>query len=148
MNAGGPEARALAAAVASAALEMGRVDVLVAPPFTAIAIAAEALDALGSRVGVAGQDMHHEVSGAFTGEVSGAMLREVGATWVILGHSERRQLFGETDEGVARKAAAAMARGPRPIVCVGETLAEREAGAALEVVERQVRAVAGELGRQ
>jgi triosephosphate isomerase len=76
------------------------------------------------------------------------MLRDAGATWVILGHSERRRLYGETDEVVARKAAAAMTTGPRPIVCVGETLEEREAGATLAVVGRQVRAALGALARQ
>ena len=88
-----------------------------------------------------------EASGAFTGEVSANMLKDAGATWVILGHSERRQLFGETDDTVARKVAAANAAGVRPIVCVGETLAEREAGRTLEVVERQVSAVVGELAK-
>jgi triosephosphate isomerase (TIM) len=86
--------------------------------------------------------------GVFTGEISGGMLRDAGATWVILGHSERRQLLGETDAIVARKTDAAMTTGPRPIVCVGETLEQREAGATLEVVERQVRAVAAALGKQ
>jgi triosephosphate isomerase len=81
--------------------------------------------------------MHHENEGAFTGEVSPLMLKDVGCTHVILGHSERRQLFGETDEGVARKAEAAFRHGLTPIVCVGETLAERESDRTNEVVERQ-----------
>src|SRR5580704_9096227 len=131
MNAGGHDARPLAAAVARAAADAEHVDVLVAPPFTALATVAEELDARESRVSVAAQNMSAEASGAFTGEVSSGMIRDAGATWVILGHSERRQLFGETDAIVARKAAAAMTGGPRPIVCVGETLAEREAGATL-----------------
>ena len=148
MHAGGRDARALAAAVAREAASRDRVDVIVAPPFTAIAIVAEELDRSESRVWVAAQNMSHEPSGAFTGEVASSMIRDAGATWVILGHSERRQIYGETDTIVAQKAAAAMASGPRPIVCVGETLAEREAGATLDVVSRQVRAVAHELARQ
>jgi triosephosphate isomerase (TIM) len=148
MNAGGRDARALAAAVAREASAASKVDVIVAPPFTAIAIVAEELDRSESRVWVAAQTMSHEPSGAFTGEVASSMIRDVGATWVILGHSERRQLYGETDAIVAQKTKAAMASGPRPIVCVGETLAEREAGATIEVVSRQVRAVVEELARQ
>src|SRR6266446_6870452 len=99
-------------------------DVVLAPPFTAIPAVAEALR--GSAIGLAGQNMHPEIEGAFTGEVSPVMLKDVGCSHVILGHSERRQIFGETDEGVARKAAAALAHGLTPILCVGETLAERE----------------------
>ncbi len=114
------------------------VDVAVAPPFTALQAAAEALQ--GSRIQLAGQDVHWEASGAFTGEISAPMLAEVGCRHVIVGHSERRQLFGETDEAVRRKAGAVLAAGMRPIVCVGETLAEREGGRTLEVVSRQVRA--------
>jgi triosephosphate isomerase len=148
MNAGGREAAALAAAVSRAVELADGVDVLVAPPFVAIASVAEALEALESRVWIAGQDMSDRPGGAFTGDVSGAMLRDWGATWVILGHSERRQFHAETDEVVARKVAAAMTTGPRPIVCVGETLQEREAGAALDVVERQVRAVLPALASQ
>lgn len=149
MNAGTPaEARALATAVARAAEDLARVDVLVAPPFPVLALVAEHLDRVGARVAVAAQTMSHETGGAFTGEVASAMIREAGATWVILGHSERRALYGETDAIVAQKTEAAMARGPRPIVCVGETLAERESGATLEVVERQVRAVLASLTRQ
>ncbi len=148
MNAGGREAAALALAVARSAEGLGHVDVLVAPPFLAIPAVAEALEAAASKVWVGGQDMSDRQAGAFTGEVSGPMLREWGATWVILGHSERRQLFGETDLVVARKAAAAMTTGPRPIVCVGESLAEREAGRALEVVERQVRSALDALASQ
>jgi triosephosphate isomerase len=148
MNAGGADAAPLAEAVARAAAEAPHVDVLVAPPFTALAMVAQVLDELRSKVWVGAQNMSDQPAGAFTGEISGAMLRDAGATWVILGHSERRQLFGETDEIVARKTAAAMTTGPRPIVCVGETLAEREAGATLAVVERQVRAALPALSRQ
>ena len=110
-------------------------DVVLAPPFTSLRAVAE--EVLGSRIGLAAQNMHHEVEGAFTGEISPVMLKDAGCSHVILGHSERRQLFGETDEGVARKAQAAFAHGLTPIVCVGETLTERESSRTMEVVERQ-----------
>jgi len=149
MNAGGRDACELAEGVAQRTEGFDLVDVVVAPPFTALAaVAHEIEEARGSvdveegrGIGVAAQNMHASASGAFTGEVSATMLLDAGATWVILGHSERRQLFGETDELVADKTRAAMASRLRPIVCVGETLAEREAGRTLEVVETQVRAV-------
>jgi triosephosphate isomerase len=124
----------LAAGLGDAA---GKVQVAVAPPFTAIHAVAQALR--GTAVEVSGQDVFWEVQGAFTGQVSAPMLAEVGCRHGIVGHSERRQLFGETDEGVRKKTAALLAAGLSPIVCVGETLAEREAGRTLEVVDRQVR---------
>jgi triosephosphate isomerase len=111
------------------------VDVLVAPPFTALHAVAEAVR--GSRILLAAQNMHFEKEGAYTGEVSPAMLRDAGCSHVILGHSERRQLFGESDEGVGRKARVALDHGLTPILCVGETLPERETDRTLEVVERQ-----------
>jgi triosephosphate isomerase len=110
--------------------------VLVAPPFTALAAVAPLVR--GTPLALGGQNMHWDSEGAFTGEVSPLMLREAGCSHVILGHSERRQLFGETDEGVERKARAACAHGLTPILCVGETLAERESSRTMEVVERQV----------
>jgi triosephosphate isomerase len=132
------EARALVAELRGLAEGLAeKVDVAVAPPFTALAAAAEALR--GSKIQLAAQNVHAEPQGAFTGEVSAAMLAESGCRHVIVGHSERRQLFGETDEGVRKKVGAVLAAGMRPIVCVGETLAEREAGKTLEVVGRQVR---------
>ena len=114
-------------------------DTLVAPPFTALAAVVAA--AKGSPVAVAGQNMHFEKEGAFTGEVSAPMLRDVGASHVILGHSERRQYFAETDEGVAKKTRVALDGGLVPISCVGETLADREAGRTMEVVGRQLDAI-------
>jgi triosephosphate isomerase len=111
-------------------------DVLVAPPFTALAAVVTA--AQGSGIAVAAQDMHWEKQGAFTGAISPAMLRDVGCSHVILGHSERRQLFGETDEGVGKKARAAFDNGLVPVLCVGETLPERDADQTLSVVERQL----------
>jgi triosephosphate isomerase len=148
MNAGGQDACPLAEAVARAVKAADRVDVVVGPPFTALAAVAHELDESKSKVTIAAQNMHAEASGAFTGEVAAGMLKDAGATWVILGHSERRQLFGETDASVAKKTAAALAAGLRPIVCVGETLEQREAGSTLEVVERQVVAFVAELGKE
>jgi triosephosphate isomerase (TIM) len=114
-----------------------KVEIAVAPPFTALQPVARALD--GGNVQVAAQNCHHEVQGAFTGEVAAPMIKEAGASWVILGHSERRQFFGETDEGVNKKIGAVVKAGLLPIVCIGETLAEREGGRTLEVVTRQVK---------
>jgi triosephosphate isomerase (TIM) len=111
-------------------------EVVIAPPFTALGAVAPLLR--GRALALAGQNMHDANEGAFTGEISPVMLRDVGCTHVILGHSERRQVFGETDEGVARKVKAAYAHGLTPIACVGETLAERESDRTMEVVERQV----------
>lgn len=130
------EAKALAKAVRDGATSHPGRDVLVAPPFTALAAVADALR--GSAVLLAGQNMHSEREGAFTGEVAPPMLRDVGCTHVLLGHSERRTLFGETDDGVARKAEAAFSFGLTPVVCVGETLAERESDRTMAVVERQI----------
>lgn len=113
------------------------VDVLIAPPFTAIVDVADA--AKGTGIRVAGQDLYFERQGAFTGEVSAAMLRDAGATHVIIGHSERRRLFGDTDAWVNRKLRAALAGELAAIVCVGETLEEREANQTLDVLDRQVK---------
>ncbi|MBI1814158.1 MAG: triose-phosphate isomerase [Deltaproteobacteria bacterium] len=111
-------------------------EVLVAPPFTALVPVATAVQ--GSPILLAGQNLHWEDTGAFTGEVSGPMLRDAGCTHVIIGHSERRQFFGDTDESVNKKIGAARKHGLTPIVCVGEVLAEREAGQTLAVIERQI----------
>ncbi|HTN52211.1 MAG TPA: triose-phosphate isomerase [Anaeromyxobacter sp.] len=133
-----PEAAALVKELAAGLGEVaGKVQVAVAPPFTALHAAVQA--AAGSAIEVAAQDVHWEVQGAFTGEISAAMLAEAGCRHGIVGHSERRQLFGETDETVRKKVGALLSAGIRPIVCVGETLAEREAGRTLAVVDRQVR---------
>jgi len=113
------------------------VEVVVCPPFTAIAAAVNA--AAGSNISIGAQDLFWEEWGAYTGEVSGPMLKELGCKYVIIGHSERRQYFGETDATVNKKLMAAYRQEMIPIVCVGETLAEREAGKTLEVVRRQVR---------
>jgi len=113
------------------------VDVVVAPPFTAIHAVAEA--ARNSNIAVAAQDVHWERDGAFTGEICPAMLKEAGAEYAIVGHSERRRLFGETDAIVNRKTLAAIAGGLTPIVCIGETLEERERNETLAVLDRQIK---------
>jgi triosephosphate isomerase len=113
-------------------------DVVICPPFLALAEVVER--SRGSAVRVAAQNMHEEDSGAFTGEVSAPMLREVGVGAVLLGHSERRKLFGETDEALARKVPAALAAGLEPILCVGESEEAREAGQTEGVLERQLQA--------
>jgi triosephosphate isomerase len=112
-------------------------DVVVAPPFTALAAAADR--ARDSRIAVSAQNLHWEREGAFTGEVSAAMIREAGAQYVIVGHSERRTLFGETNLTVNKKIAAALAADLRPIVCVGETLPQREANQTHDVLDQQLR---------
>ncbi|HSH69402.1 MAG TPA: triose-phosphate isomerase [Deferrisomatales bacterium] len=115
------------------------VEVAVAPPFTALQGVGRLLRA-GAAVLLAAQNVHEEDHGAFTGEVSVPMLQDLGVSMVILGHSERRQLFGETDQAVGRKAARVLAANLVPVLCVGESLAQREAGEAFAVVERQLRA--------
>jgi len=135
---GGRTSVELAQGVVAFAKELPDVDVVVAPPFTALAAVADTLD--GSSVRLAAQNLHPKESGAFTGEVSAPFLAECGCSWVIVGHSERRQHFGETDAFVAEKTAAALAHDVLPIVCVGETLAQREGGETLAVVKRQVEA--------
>jgi triosephosphate isomerase len=138
MHGTGAAAAQLAAEVVDAVRGIADRDVLIAPPFPVLPLVAERLG--GSRVRLAGQNLHWEDSGAFTGEVSGPMLAASGCTHVIVGHSERRQLFGDTDEWVARKVGAALRAGLTPIVCVGETLGEREANETWAIIDRQVRA--------
>lgn len=122
------------------------VDVVLCPPATHLTALAAALE--GSQIGLGAQNAHWEAEGAFTGEISPRMILTSGCTYVILGHSERRQLFGETDEMVKRKLKAALAVGLRPIVCVGETLEEREAGRVEAVVLGQVEAALAGLGAE
>jgi triosephosphate isomerase len=113
------------------------VEIVVAPPFTSLATAAEA--ARNTNVGVAAQNVYFEREGAFTGEISAGMIKDAGAGYVIIGHSERRRLFGETDASVNRKTRAAIAAELTPIVCVGETLDEREGGQMPAVLDRQIK---------
>jgi triosephosphate isomerase len=112
-------------------------EVVVAPPFTALAPTVEA--ARSTPIAIAAQNLYFERDGAFTGEVSAAMIKDAGADFVIIGHSERRRLFGESDAMVNRKLRAALSAGLEAIVCIGETLAERESGHTLEVLDRQIK---------
>jgi triosephosphate isomerase len=138
------EARGLVQALAP--LVPAGVQVAVAPPFTALASVAEAVR--GTPIELAAQDVHWEKQGAFTGEVSAPMLADLGVKHCIVGHSERRQLFGETDETVGKKLRALLEVGILPIVCVGETLYERDEGKTLDVVERQIKGALAGLGEQ
>jgi len=135
MNTNRSSAVALAEAVARQADTLSGVDLAVCPPSCYLDAVGRAL--AGSRVALGAQNMYHEKDGAFTGELSAAMLRDLGCTFVILGHSERRHILGETDAAVNKKVHAALAAGLVPIVCVGELLAEREAGKTLAVVQSQ-----------
>jgi triosephosphate isomerase len=115
--------------------DLGEADVVVCPPFVSLAVCVQLL--AGTEIGVAAQNVHWAGEGAFTGEVSAGMLQELGVYGAIVGHSERRQHFGETDETVARRASAALAAGLFVIACVGETESDREAGRTEEVLRRQ-----------
>jgi len=131
------EARDLASAVARGCRSLLGREVMIAPPFTVLREVVEAVS--NSPVAVGSQDLYWEKSGAFTGEVSAAMIADTGCRFAIIGHSERRQFFGETDYTVAKKAAATVAAGLVPILCVGESLAQRDAQQTMQVVETQVR---------
>ena len=117
--------------------DVGNVEIVIAPPFTAIHAAAEA--ARNTNILVAAQDVYWEREGAFTGEIAPAMIKEAGAEYVIIGHSERRRLFGESDAIVNRKVAAAIGAALTPIVCIGETLEERERDETFAVLDRQIK---------
>lgn len=129
------ETRAFFAAFAPMVADFDRCDIVVAPPFTAIPEAV--VSASGTRVGIGGQDLFWEKEGAYTGEISAGMLVDAGCRYVIIGHSERRQYFGETDETVAKKTRAALGAGLTPIVCLGEMLEHREAGDTEKICRKQ-----------
>ena len=135
MNLNRAEAVALAKAVAERAAKVENADLAVCPPSVYLEAVGKTL--AGSKVALGAQNMYHEASGAFTGEISAAMLLDLGCRYVILGHSERRHVLGETDAEINRKVIAAFQAGLTPIVCVGELLAEREAGQTSAVIRRQ-----------
>ena len=138
MNKTAAETAELASALkASLAQFAGKCEIAVCPTFTSLATAVEILK--GSNVKVGAQNIHWADNGAYTGEISGAMLKDIGVEYVIIGHSERRQYFGETDETVNQRIKAALKYGLKPIVCIGETLAEREGGVTNTVLEKQIR---------
>jgi triosephosphate isomerase len=137
MNKGAAEAAAFAARLRDTFATPPEREVIVAPPFTALQAVAEALR--GSAIALAAQNLHEAEKGAFTGEVSGAMLAEVGCRYVIVGNSERRTLFGETDQRINLKLKAALAAGLKPIFCVGESLRQREEGQTEAVVAGQLK---------
>lgn len=136
MNKTAKEARDLAEKLIPLVSGVNNRDIVLAPPFTALPAVADVIKGTGIALGA--QNMSWEDKGAFTGEVSAEMLLDLGCKYVIIGHSERRQYFGETDETVNKKLRQALNKGLLPIVCVGETLKEREAGKANEVIERQI----------
>ena len=137
MNTSIPEAIDLSQKVLDGATAVSGVELVICPPFVSLAGVRDVLE--GSAVKVGAQNMHFEDSGAFTGEVSPGMVKGI-CDYVILGHSERRQMFAESDSSVNRKVKAAQAAGLRPIMCVGETLEEREAGKASNIISGQIRA--------
>ena len=137
MNTTVSEAAALAAGVRDGAAAVAGVELVLCPPFVSLVAVRDAVSGSGVKVGA--QNMHFQESGAFTGEVSPGMLQGL-CDYVILGHSERRQMFGETDESVNSKVRAAQAAGLKPILCVGESLEQREQGKAAEIISGQVRA--------
>ena len=132
-----PEAESLARALADKFAGFTQASIVVAPPFTALRAVAEIIK--GTNIKLSAQNMFWEKEGAFTGEVSGIMLKDAGCSYVILGHSERRAYFGESDESVNKKIKAALEFGLLPIVCVGEKLAERQQGKTMAVVEQQIK---------
>lgn len=142
MNKTNAEAKALAEALVKSTAGISGVDIVLCPPYTAIATVADAV--AGSKIAVGAQNMYWEESGAFTGEVSPLMLEGL-CQYVIFGHSERRQLFGETDEGVNKKVKAALGHGFTPIICCGEDLTQNEAGETETFVGGQIRAALADL---
>jgi len=136
MNMDRAGAVALVEGLKEAAKDVDYADIAVCPPFVYLDAVAQVLK--GTNIGVGAQDCYFEEKGAFTGEISAEMLKEIGVEYVIIGHSERRQYFGETDESVNKRTKQALANGLKPIVCVGETLTEREKNRTKRVLKKQV----------
>jgi triosephosphate isomerase len=132
----GKEAVDTATRLADACKDVKTVEIMIAPPFTALPLVAEAV--AGTRVTMGAQNLHYEKQGAFTGEISADMLKAADAAYVIIGHSERRQYFHETDETVCRKIRAALDAGLKPVLCIGETEAQRDAGSTFLTLDKQV----------
>ena len=145
MNTTLAEARELAGALVEPLSELAAVDTVLCPPFISLAAVRDVI--AGSRVALGAQNCHFEAKGAFTGEIAPPMLAALGCRFVILGHSERRQYFGETDETVGKKVKAALAAGLGVIACVGETLAQRDANSTFQVVETHLAGVTAHLGK-
>jgi triosephosphate isomerase len=142
MNLNRAEAVSLAKAVAAGVANVTSADVAVCPPSVYLDAVSQVVK--GSKLGLGGQNLYFEPNGAFTGEISAPMLKDLGCQYVILGHSERRHILGETNEDVNKKVKVALAAGLTPIVCVGELLSEREAGQTRQVIEQQFdRSLAG-----
>lgn len=133
----GPEAEETARRLTELVGKDTTVDVMIAPPFTALPLVAGVIRS--SSIALGAQNLHWEAEGAFTGEISPGMLKAAGCTYALVGHSERRQYFGESDEGVNRKARAALQTGLKPVICIGETESQREAGETFSVLDKQVR---------
>lgn len=140
MNKTAAEGKALVEALKGLVADVcpSKADIVVCPPFTTIAAVAEAIK--GSNIKLGAQNIHWAANGAFTGEIAADMLKELGVEYVIIGHSERRQYFGETDEVVAKRSLAAITAGITPIICVGETLEQRQNGTTFEIVKKQTEA--------
>ncbi|MBW2485659.1 MAG: triose-phosphate isomerase [Deltaproteobacteria bacterium] len=132
------EAQQLAASVVQAAAKVSGRDVMIAPPYTALTAVESTISSSGVILGA--QNVHWEEKGAFTGEISAAMLKDVGCEMVIIGHSERRHVFGETDQMINKRVTGALRFGLTPVFCIGETLEQREAGRTMTILENQVRA--------
>ena len=137
MHKTGPEAVATTQAMKPMVADATAVDIMIAPTFTALAQVADQVK--GSNIGLGAQNLYWETQGAFTGEISAEMLKDAGCEYVIIGHSERRQFFGETDETVKRKIGKAAQSGLIPVFCIGETEAQREAGQTFSVLDKQVK---------
>jgi triosephosphate isomerase len=137
MHKTGPEAVLTATALKPLVAEAADVDIMIAPTFTALAQVSEAIS--GSNIGLGAQNLYWESQGAFTGEISAEMIKATGCQYVIIGHSERRQFFGETDQTINRKIERASQAGLIPVFCIGETEAQREAGETFSVLDKQVK---------